>query len=85
MVPVSIPQKKGNPIEVNQDEDYKKIDFNKMASLLGAFDKEGTITAANASNINDGAPIIIAFIPDAHTLLIFVTGIESGKPAASIA
>ncbi len=59
VVPVVIPQKKGDPIVVSEDEDYTKVKFDKVPSLAPAFEKTGTITAANASNINDGASAVV--------------------------
>ncbi len=55
IVPVEVPQRKGDPIIVDQDEEPLRANFEKMTKLRPAFDKEGTITAANASKINDGA------------------------------
>lgn len=59
IIPVSVPQKKGEPILVTEDEDYKKVNFEKIPKLMPAFLKGGTVTAANASNINDGASALI--------------------------
>lgn len=59
VTPVSVPQRKGDPIEVNEDEDFTKVNFDKIPQLRPVFDKEGTITAANASNINDGAAAVV--------------------------
>ena len=59
VVPVQIPQKKGDPITFGQDEEYKNVKFDKIPSLRAAFTKEGTVTAANASTINDGAAATI--------------------------
>lgn len=59
ITPVVIPQKKGDPIVVSEDEDYTKVKFDRVATLSPAFEKEGTITAANASNINDGAAAVV--------------------------
>ena len=59
IVPVSVPQRKGRPIIVNKDEEPGRANFEKMESLRPAFEKEGTITAANASKINDGAAAIL--------------------------
>ncbi|MEZ5013440.1 MAG: acetyl-CoA C-acyltransferase [Chitinophagales bacterium] len=59
VAPVSIPQKKGDPIVVAQDEDYTKVKFDRIPTLNPAFEKDGTITAANASNINDGAAAVV--------------------------
>ncbi|HDR05372.1 MAG TPA: acetyl-CoA C-acetyltransferase [Candidatus Marinimicrobia bacterium] len=55
IIPVLIPQKKGDPILVEIDEEPTRANFAKMASLRPAFEKDGVITAANASKINDGA------------------------------
>lgn len=59
VVPVSVPQRKGDPIVVAEDEEYKNVFLDKIPSLRPAFDKEGTITAANASTLNDGASAVI--------------------------
>jgi acetyl-CoA C-acetyltransferase len=59
IVGVSVPQRKGDPIMVTEDEEYKNVFLDKIPSLRPAFDKEGTITAANASTLNDGASALI--------------------------
>jgi acetyl-CoA C-acetyltransferase len=59
IVPVVIEKKDGNPIVIAEDEEPKKVKFEKIASLRPAFQKEGTITAANASKINDGAAAVV--------------------------
>ncbi|HMX03348.1 MAG TPA: acetyl-CoA C-acyltransferase [Chitinophagales bacterium] len=59
IVPVVIPQRKGDPIVVSEDEDYTKVKFDKVPTLAPAFEKDGTITAANASNLNDGASAVV--------------------------
>lgn len=59
IVPVSIPQRKGDPLVVTTDEEYKRVKFEKIPALRPAFSKDGTVTAANASTINDGASAII--------------------------
>ena len=59
IIPVSIPQRKGDPILMKEDEEYKKVMFDKIPKLRPAFTKDGTVTAANASTINDGAACII--------------------------
>jgi len=59
IAPVSIPQRKGDPNVVDKDEEPGRANFDKMESLRPAFEKEGTITAANASKINDGAAAIL--------------------------
>ena len=55
IVPVQIPQKKGEPVAVDRDEEPYKADLSRIATLRPAFQKEGTVTAGNASKINDGA------------------------------
>ena len=59
IVPVSIPQRRGEPILFKEDEEYKNIKLDKVPNLRPAFTKEGTVTAANASTINDGAAALI--------------------------
>lgn len=59
VVPVSVPQRKGDPVLVSEDEEYKNVQLEKIPTLRPAFDKEGTITAANASKLNDGASALI--------------------------
>ena len=59
IIPVTIPQRKGDPIIMKEDEEYKKVMFEKVPKLRPAFSKEGTVTAANASTINDGAACLI--------------------------
>ena len=59
IIPVSIPQRKGDPIMMTEDEEFKKVMFEKIPKLRAAFTKDGTVTAANASTINDGAACII--------------------------
>lgn len=59
VVPVEVPQRKGNPVIVDQDEEYRNVKMDKISSLRPAFSKEGTVTAANASTINDGAAALV--------------------------
>lgn len=59
IVGVAVPQRKGDPVLVTEDEEYKNVFLDKIPSLRPAFDKEGTITAANASTLNDGASAMI--------------------------
>ncbi len=59
VVPVSVPQRKGDPKIVSKDEEYTNVVLDKIPGLRPAFDKEGTITAANASTINDGASALL--------------------------
>ncbi|MDT0608473.1 acetyl-CoA C-acyltransferase [Croceitalea rosinachiae] len=59
VVPVEVPQRRGEPILVSEDEEYKNVRIEKIPSLRPAFTKDGTVTAANASTINDGAAALI--------------------------
>ena len=59
IVHVEVPQRKGDPIIVTEDEEYKNVKLEKIPQLRPVFDKEGTITAANASTLNDGASALI--------------------------
>jgi acetyl-CoA C-acetyltransferase len=59
VVPVPVPQRKGDPIMISEDEEYKNVFLDKIPGLRPAFDKDGTITAANASTLNDGASALI--------------------------
>lgn len=59
IIPIEVPQRKGDPILVNEDEEFKRVKFEKIPSLRPAFTKDGTVTAANASTINDGASSLI--------------------------
>jgi acetyl-CoA C-acetyltransferase len=59
IVAVPVPQRKGDPIMISKDEEYTNVFLDKIPSLRPAFDKEGTITAANASTINDGASALV--------------------------
>lgn len=59
VIPVSIPQRKGDPIIFDRDEEYKNVKFEKIPALRPVFQKEGTVTAANASTINDGASAVV--------------------------
>lgn len=59
IVPVSVPQRRGDAIVVSKDEEYTNVKLDKITSLRPAFTKEGTVTAANASTINDGAAAVV--------------------------
>ena len=59
VVPVQVPQRKGDPIEVKRDEEFSNVNIEKIPALRPAFTKEGTVTAANASTINDGAGAMV--------------------------
>ncbi|WP_298761189.1 acetyl-CoA C-acyltransferase [uncultured Psychroserpens sp.] len=59
VVPVEVPQRRGEPIVVNKDEEYTNVKMEKIPALRPAFTKDGTVTAANASTINDGAGAMV--------------------------
>lgn len=59
IVPVSVPVRGKDPVLVNEDEEYKNLRADKVASLKPAFQKDGTVTAANASKLNDGAAVLV--------------------------
>lgn len=59
VVPVSVPQRKGDPIMVSKDEEFTNVKLDKIPALNAVFTKDGTVTAANASTINDGAAAVI--------------------------
>jgi len=59
IVPVSVPQRKGDPIVVAKDEEYTNVKLDKIPTLAPVFQKEGTVTAANASTLNDGASAVV--------------------------
>ena len=59
IVSVSVPQRRGDALIISEDEEYKNVRIEKIPSLRPVFDKEGTITAANASTLNDGASALV--------------------------
>lgn len=59
VVPVEVPQRRGEPVVVFKDEEYTNVRMDKIPSLRPAFTKNGTVTAANASTINDGAGAVV--------------------------
>lgn len=59
VIPVEVADRKGNLSVVKEDEEYKNVNFEKMPSLKAAFTKDGTVTAANASTLNDGASALV--------------------------
>ena len=59
IISVEIPQRKGDPIVMDEDEEYKRVKYEKIPNLRPAFSKDGSVTAANASTINDGAAALI--------------------------
>ena len=59
VIPVPVPQRKGDPVLFKEDEEYKNVYMDKIPNLRPAFTREGTVTAANASTINDGAAALV--------------------------
>ncbi|MGB6154014.1 MAG: acetyl-CoA C-acyltransferase, partial [Pricia sp.] len=59
VVPVPVPQRRGEPVVVDEDEEFKNVKMEKIPALRPAFSKDGTVTAANASTINDGAAALV--------------------------
>lgn len=79
IVPVEVPQRRGEPIIVSKDEEFTNIKLDKVSSLRPAFTKEGTATAANSSTINDGAAAVIIMSEEKAkdlglTPLAYITG-----------
>ncbi|OAD42849.1 acetyl-CoA C-acyltransferase [Polaribacter atrinae] len=64
IVPVEIPQRRGEPIVFSEDEEYKNVRMDKIPTLRAAFTKDGTVTAANASTINDGGAALVLMSAD---------------------
>lgn len=64
VVPVEVPQRRGEPIVVSEDEEFKNVKMDKIPDLRPAFSKDGTVTAANASTINDGAAALVLMSAD---------------------
>ena len=69
VVPVEIPQRKGDPVVFSKDEEPYNVKFDKIAGLAPAFDKNGTVTAANASTLNDGAAALVLMSKEKATEL----------------
>ena len=59
VVPVPVPQRRGDAIVIDTDEEYTKVNTNKVPQLRPVFKKDGTVTAANASTLNDGASAVV--------------------------
>lgn len=79
VVPVEIPQRRGEPIIMKEDEEFKNIKLEKVTSLRAAFSKDGTATAANSSTINDGAGAMVLMSKEKAealglTILATITG-----------
>ncbi len=64
VVPIEVPQRRGEPIVIAEDEEFKNVKMEKIPNLRPAFTKDGTVTAANASTINDGAAAMILMSAD---------------------
>lgn len=64
VVPVEVPQRRGEPVIVSEDEEFKNVKLEKIPALRPAFTKGGTVTAANASTINDGAAALVLMSAD---------------------
>ena len=64
VIPVEVPQRRGEPILVSEDEEFKNVKLEKIPTLRPAFSKDGTVTAANASTINDGAAALVLMSAD---------------------
>jgi acetyl-CoA C-acetyltransferase len=81
---VSVVQKKGDPIVVERDEEPFKVDLGRMGSLRPAFQKDGTVTAANSSKINDGAAALV-LTTAAHAAALGVRPLARIRAHASLA
>ena len=64
IIPVEIPQRRGEPVIFSEDEEYKNVKMEKIPALRAAFSKGGTVTAANASTINDGGAALVLMSAD---------------------
>jgi acetyl-CoA C-acetyltransferase len=64
VIPVAVAQRRGNDLIISEDEEYKNVKIEKIPNLRPVFDKEGTVTAANASTLNDGAAALILMSAD---------------------
>ena len=64
IVPVEIPQRRGEPVIFTEDEEFKNVKMEKIPTLRAAFTKDGTVTAANASTINDGGAALVLMSAD---------------------
>ena len=59
VIPVAVPQRRGDDLIISEDEEYKNVKMEKIPNLRPVFDKDGTVTAANASTLNDGAAALL--------------------------
>lgn len=84
IVPVEVPQRRGDPITVSEDEEYKNVKMEKLPQLKPVFQKEGTVTAANASTLNDGAAALVLMSREkAETLGCTVLAVIKGYADAA--
>jgi len=84
IIPVEIPQRRGEPILFTEDEEFKNVKMDKIPNLRPAFNKDGTVTAANASTLNDGAAALILMSEDkANELNLKALAVISGYADAS--
>ena len=83
IVPVEIPQRKGDPLVVFEDEEPGKARFDKIPTLRPAFEKEGAITAANASKLNDGAAAVLVMSEEKANELGLTAIVHIGAQASA--
>ena len=84
VIPVEIPQRRGEPLIMSEDEEFKNVKLDKIPNLRPAFNKDGTVTAANASTLNDGAAALVIMSRDkAKELGIKPLAVISGYADAS--
>lgn len=84
VVPVEVPQRKGDPVIFAEDEEYKNVKMDRIATLGPAFSKDGTVTAANASTINDGAGAVVLMSREkAEELGLKILGVIKGYADAA--
>ena len=69
VVPVEVPQRRGDVLVVSEDEEYKNVKMEKIPALRPVFQKDGTVTAANASTLNDGAAALVLMSAEKATKL----------------
>lgn len=69
IIPVEVPQRRGEPLLISEDEEYKNVLMEKIPNLRPVFTKDGTVTAANASTLNDGAAALILMSKEKATEL----------------
>ena len=80
IVPVEIPQRKGDPVLFAKDEEPFNVKFEKIPELKGAFQKDGTVTAANSSTMNDGAAALVPYLRITERLARRTTALAASGP-----